>query len=238
VAASARTLGLEVTLIEATPTPLARALAPQIGHWIAGLHRERGIDVRLATTVENVALGAGSVRLGLSDGTAVAADTVLVAAGTAPATEWLAASGLGPGPIPTDAGGRTALPGVYAAGDAACFPDPYLGRSVPTQHWEAAVRQGAAVARAIVGLQPAEPVPPMFWSDQHGRRIQLVGHAPPRCEIELDGDPADGGPFAAWITHAGQPAAALLVDRPDALPRARRWIATAHPSTTATRRAA
>jgi len=229
VASSARALGLDVTLIEAAPTPLARALPPALGQWIARLHRERGVDVRLATTVKRVAVRRRIAILGLSDGSTVSADTMLVAAGTVPATGWLAASGLGPGPIPTDHGGRTRFPGVYAAGDAACFPDPYFGERAATQHWEAAVRQGTAVARAIVGLEPSEPVPPMFWSDQHGRRIQLVGHAPPQCEIELDGDPEGGEPFTAWISRGGLPAAALLVNCPDALPRARRWIARAHP---------
>ncbi len=238
VASSARALGLEVTLIEAAPTPLGRALPPALGRWMARLHRGHGVDVRLARSVERVEVRRRTATLQLSDGSTVRADTVLVAAGTAPATEWLAASGLGPGSIPTDRGGRTRLPGVYAAGDAACFPDPYLGERAPTQHWEAAVRQGAAVARSIVGLEPSAPVPPMFWSDQHGQRIQLVGHAPPQCEIELDGDPESGEPFTAWIRRGGLPAAALLVNRPDALPRARRWIAGAHPSAEEALRAA
>ncbi|MFZ1154168.1 MAG: FAD-dependent oxidoreductase, partial [Solirubrobacteraceae bacterium] len=227
VAASARALGLDVTLIEATATPLARALPPTLGLWIAGLHREHGIDVRLATTVERVALRGDTARLELSDGTTIGADTVLVAAGTTPATGWLPASSFGAGPIPTDPGGRTIFPHVYAAGDAACFPDPYLGKRVPTQHWEAAARQGATVARTIIGLEPTPPGPSMFWSDQHGHRIQLVGNAPPDCKIDYHGDPAAGKPFAAWITRGGRPAGALLVDRPDALPGARRWIANA-----------
>ncbi len=226
VASSARALGLQVTLIEAAPTPLERALPPALGRWIAELHRGRGVDVRLATAVQRVRVRAGVATLECSDGSAVSAETLLVAAGTAPATEWLAASGLGPGPITTDDCGRTRVPDVYAAGDAACFPDPYRGEPVATQHWEAAVRQGTAVARAIVGLEPSEPVPPMFWSDQHGRRIQLVGHAPSGCQIELDGDRDGGGPFVAWIRRGELPAAALLVDRPDALPQARRWIGT------------
>lgn len=238
VASSARSLGLDVTLIEAAPTPLARALPPALGHWIARMHRQHGMDVRLATSVERVGVHRRLATLKLSDGSTVSADTVLVAAGTAPATEWLAASGLGPGPIHTDRGGRTRFPGIYAAGDAACFPDLYLGERTPTPHWEAAARQGAAVARAIIGLKPSEPVPSMFWSDQHGRRIQLVGHAPPQCEIEFDGDTESGEPFTAWIRRNGLPMAALLVNRPDALPRARRWIADAHPSTREALRAA
>ncbi len=229
VAAAARALGWDVTLIEAATTPLARALPPLLGGWIAELHRRHGVEVRLASTVQRVSLRGRRARLRLADATTVTADALLVAAGTEPATEWLAGSGLGPGSIFTDATGHTKLPGVYAAGDAACFPDPHLRQRIPTQHWEAAARQGAAVAHAVCGLRAPSPVPAMFWSDQHGHRIQLVGHAPPDCEIELDGDPAEGGPFAAWITHTGSPAGALLVDRPDALARARRWIADSQP---------
>jgi len=238
VASAARALGVEVTLIEAAQTPLARALPPTLGRWLAGLHRAHGVDVRLATSVERVRVRGRIATLELSDGGAVSADTVLVAVGTVPATDWLATSGLAPGSVLTDRCGRTRWPDVYAAGDAACFPDPYLGERVPTQHWEAAVRQGTAVARAILDLEPPDPVPPMFWSDQHSRRIQLVGHTPPQCEIELDGERADTEPFVAWITRAGVPAAALLVNRPDVLPQARTWIAAAHPSEKGALRAA
>lgn len=230
VAAAARALGREVTLIEAADTPLARVLPPALGSWIAYLHRLHGVDVRLSTSVERLALQEGGARLQLSDASELHADSVLVAVGASPATEWLASTGIAPGALNTDAGGRTALPGVYAAGDAACFPNPHLGRAVPSQHWEAAVRQGVAVARSIVGLAPAPPAPSMFWSDQHGHRIQLVGHAPPDGAIEFDGDPAAGGSFAAWISQDGRPRGALLVDRPHALPDARARIAGAESS--------
>jgi NADPH-dependent 2,4-dienoyl-CoA reductase/sulfur reductase-like enzyme len=225
VAAAARALGREVTLIEAADRPLARVLPRPLGAWMAYLHRLHGVDVRLASAVERVALREGRARLRLSDAGELEADTVLLAAGVSPATDWLASTGIAAGAVRTDAGGRTALPGVYAAGDAACFPDPYLGQAVPSQHWEAAVRQGVAVARSIVGLPPAPAAPSMFWSDQHGHRIQFVGHAPADCEIELDGDPGAGQDFVAWISRGGRTRGALLVDRPQALPAARARIA-------------
>lgn len=251
VASSARALGLEVTMIEAGATPLGRALPPKLGHWLARLHREQGVDVRMETCVRAVGLSGAEVKLDLSDQTTVRAENLLIAVGSVPATEWLAGSGLGPGAIHTDRGGHTRLPEVYAAGDAACFPDPHSGKRSPTPHWEAAVRQGMAVAHSIVGMRPREPVPPMFWSDQYGRRIQFVGDAPAECEIELDYGVSErletahietrlanspGAPLAAWIRHNGRPVAAMLVNRPGALGQARQWIADGTPGET--RRAA
>lgn len=225
VAASARSLGLEVTLLEAGSTPLERALPPVLGRWIATLHRSRGVDVRLGRTVGSLQQSHDAVRLSLDDGTRIEAETVLVAAGTTPTTEWLTGSGLGPGTIETDAMGRTALPDVFAAGDAASFPDPFLDAHLPSQHWESAVRQATVVAHAILGREAPPRVPSMFWSDQHGRRIQMVGHAPALCSIEFDGSPARAEPFAAWISGPRGAAAVMLVDRPDLLPGARRWVA-------------
>jgi 3-phenylpropionate/trans-cinnamate dioxygenase ferredoxin reductase component len=225
VASSASSLGVNVTVVEAAAAPLGRALPPQLGSWLAGLHRRHGVDVRLATTIERLdRRAAGGARLTLSDGGALRADTVLLAAGTAPATEWLASSPLGPGAVVTDAGGRTSLAGVFAAGDAASYPDPHTGEHRPSQHWEAAARQGATVARTILGLAPCPAQPPMFWTDQHGLRIQLVGHAPADCTIELDGE-LDGEDFAAWLVAGGLTTAAMLVNRPRALPLARARIA-------------
>ncbi len=225
VASAARKLGLQVTLLEAATTPLERALPPLLGSWIADLHRANDIDVRLGRTVGEAHESDSGVSLLLSDGETLEAQTVLVAAGTTPATEWLAGSGLGPRAIETDREGRTGIPDVFAAGDVASFPDPFLGERLPSQHWEAAARQGAAVAHGILGTDPPAPVPAMFWSDQHGRRIQMVGHAPENCSIAIDGSLSKGEPFAAWISGPAGPAAVMLVDRPDLLPGARRWVA-------------
>ncbi|MGN6372310.1 MAG: NAD(P)/FAD-dependent oxidoreductase [Solirubrobacteraceae bacterium] len=228
VASSALSLGLEVTLIEAGATPLARVLPASLGRWMATLHRRHGIDVRLATTVTRLSPHDRTARLALSDGSTVTADTVLIATGTVAATDWLASSPLGQGLIPTDAAGRTVLSDVYAAGDAACFPDPYTGEQIATPHWEAAARQGTAVARAIVGLPVQPALPAMFWTDQHGHRIQLVGHAQPDSDIHLNGNASDDEPFAARLTHHGHPSGVLLLDQPELLPAAREWITSEH----------
>ena len=122
-----------------------------------------------------------------------------------------------------DPQGRTAAPDVYAAGDAALVYEPALARQLRTEHWEAAARQGAAAARAMLGLEPARTPLPSFWSDQHGIRIQYVGRAGEADRIAIDGDPGSRD-FEATFTKAGVPVAALLVGRPRALADARRRV--------------
>ena len=122
-----------------------------------------------------------------------------------------------------DDGGRTALPDVYAAGDAARPYDAALGAHVRTEHWEAAGRQGQAAARAMLGLDVPAPGPGSFWSDQYGLRIQYVGHAPHADEVTLDGDPRERD-FTALFRRGGHVVAGLLVGRPRALPELRRTV--------------
>jgi NADPH-dependent 2,4-dienoyl-CoA reductase/sulfur reductase-like enzyme len=140
-----------------------------------------------------------------------------------PATAWLSGSGLDNDGVIVDPEGRSAAPGVYAAGDAASVYDRALARHVRTDHWDAAARQGAAAARAIIGIAPAPEPPPSFWSDQYGVRVQYVGRAEDADRVEIDGDPADRD-FQAELTRAGSPVAFLLVGRPRALPEARRRL--------------
>lgn len=223
VASVARSLGVEVTLIEAAPAPLARAMPAALGIWLAEMHRRAGVGVVLERAVDHVAQHGGEIELTLSDRHTVNADLVLVATGTVPATEWLAGSGLRPGAILVDTAGRAEIPGIHAAGDAACYPDPISGRHTPTPHWEAAALQGATVARTILGVASPVPAPPMFWSDQHGVRIQFVGHAEPADRLVFDGD-RERRDFTAWLMAGERAVGAMLVGRPRALPEVRRRI--------------
>ena len=150
--------------------------------------------------------------------------------GTEPATGWLESTGLGDRGVPVDATGATAIPGVYAAGDASRPFDPHLGAHVRTEHWEAAARQGAAAARAMLGLATPPGPLPSFWSDQHGIRIQYLGHTRGADGMTIDGDPQDRD-FTATFTRRGRPIGALLVGRPHALPELRRQLA--QPTTSA-----
>ena len=229
VAATARGLGVDVTLIEAAPVPLAHVLGERLGGGFASLHREAGVRVELGAAVAEArppgAAAPGSIAslpvagglpveaLVLADARAVEVDVVLVGVGVVPETRWLAGSPLAGDGVPVDDGARTVVPHVYAAGDVA-----------HGHHWEPAARMGAAAARSILGL-PAVPSPPeSFWSDQYGVRIHLVGEAAGADSIAVDGEPA-ARDFTAVLRRRGALVGALLVGRPRELPVWRRHLA-------------
>jgi NADPH-dependent 2,4-dienoyl-CoA reductase/sulfur reductase-like enzyme len=179
--------------------------------------------LRLGVGVE----GLHSDRLGrarsvaLSDGTEVRCDAALVGIGAEPADELL---GGGTAGIPTDAAGRTELPGVYACGDVAAAWRPSRQAHVRIEHWTNAARQGGAVADAILGRDAAgAEEPPFFWSDQFGLRLQYVGDAVGHATVELDGSPEA---FRAdYLDREGRLLAALAVNRPHEVGALRRALA-------------
>lgn len=223
IAATARGLGVEVTLVEAAPTPLGGLLGPVLGGWFAALHEAEGVDVRLGTHIDAVRGNGRIEELVLSDGARVACDAVVVGVGVAPATAWLAGSGLEPDGVHVDAAGRTRLPGVFSAGDAAREVDPRTGAIERCEHWEAAARSGTAAGRAMLGLEPRPAPSPSFWSDQYGVRIQAVGHLPGADGMRLDGE-LHSRDFTALLTRGERVTGALLVGRPRDLPRVRKLI--------------
>jgi NADPH-dependent 2,4-dienoyl-CoA reductase/sulfur reductase-like enzyme len=224
VAATARRLGAEVTMIEAAAVPLISVLGPELGGWFARLHEAEGVEV-LTNCTATRCLGKGRIEaLRLSSGRTITTDHVLVGVGVEPDVGWLAGSGLaGPRGVPVDPDGRTRVDGVMAIGDAAATFDPSAGGHVPGSHWEAAGRQAVRAARAILGLEPGPAPLTSFWTDQYGIRIQYLGHARLADSLEIDGDPA-GRSFTATFLRAGAPVAALIVGRPRALPAVRKLI--------------
>jgi len=185
VAATCRGRGLEVTLVEAMPVPLERALGAAMGEVCARVHVEHGVDVRLGTGVEKLETITVDgidrvVGVHLTDGTLVEADVVVVGIGVTVNTGWLEGSGLtlDDGIVCDDT--LLAAPGVAAAGDIARYYSHRFDRSFRIEHWEHAIAGGEAAARRLLAEQRGEaptifdPVP-WFWSDQYDRKIQLSG---------------------------------------------------------------
>jgi 3-phenylpropionate/trans-cinnamate dioxygenase ferredoxin reductase subunit len=224
VAAAAARAGVHTTIVEAAAAPLQALVGTAVGGWFADLHRAHGVEVVLDAQITAVT-GVERVEwVTLSDRRHLPCDHVVAGIGVEPDLAWLAGSGLDPAGMRVDADGRSDAPDVFAAGDAAATYDPVLRRHVPGGHWESAGRQGAAAARAMLGLDAPRSSPASFWSDLYDTRVQYLGHAPLADRTTVDGDPA-GRDFSVTFTRAGMPVAVLLVGRPHQLPHARALLA-------------
>jgi NADPH-dependent 2,4-dienoyl-CoA reductase/sulfur reductase-like enzyme len=209
VAATCRSRGHDVTIVEPFAQPLLRVVGPTIGAAVADLHRAHGVDVRLGVGVEAI-LGDGRVEaVRLGDGSTVAADVVVVGIGVVPNTAWLEGSGL-----PVEDGvvaDATCLvaPGIVACGDVARWNSPRYGL-VRIEHWDNAVEMGRAAGRRLLATEDEaevyDPVP-WFWSDQYDVRIQVAGRAEGEMTV-VDGSIADGK-FVALYGAGGQVRGAL-----------------------------
>lgn len=213
-----------MTVVEAAPLPLGGALGERVGTWLAGLHREHGVDLSLGAALTGVQGDRRVEALVLADGRSLPCEVVLCAVGAAPATGWLGGSGLPAEGIPVDAAGRTDLPDVWAAGDVARPYDHAVGAHVAGDHWEAAAREGAAAARSMLGLAPAAPPLPGFWSDQHRVRLQCVGRPWLADRVEVRAA-SSGHELAADFSRGGRLIAGVLAGLPHELPALRRRVA-------------
>jgi 3-phenylpropionate/trans-cinnamate dioxygenase ferredoxin reductase subunit len=179
VAATCRGRGLDVTLLEALPVPLAHALGPRVGAVCADLQRDHGVDVRLGAGVRSIAGGERVERVHLVDGTVIEADVVVVGVGVQPCTEWLEGSGLTlDNGVVCDAT-CLAAPGVVAAGDVARWPNPAFDRALMrVEHWENAIEMGGYAARRLLALRRTRRSPGSGRISTTGRSSSPGGSAP------------------------------------------------------------
>jgi NADPH-dependent 2,4-dienoyl-CoA reductase/sulfur reductase-like enzyme len=187
VAATARALGVEVTMLESAPVPLALAVGEDAGRFLTRLHRDHGVRIHTGAVVTEIT--AAGVRL--ADGTHIPADDVLVAVGSVPNTDWLTGSGL------TVHNGLVcdeycaAAPGVYGVGDVARWHNPLFGTDMRIEHRTNAAEQGMAVAHNLLNREAPKPFAPVpyFWSDQYDVKIQAYGYLRDHDEVlVLDSD--------------------------------------------------
>jgi NADPH-dependent 2,4-dienoyl-CoA reductase/sulfur reductase-like enzyme len=228
VAATARTRGVEVTLVEALPVPLGRVLGDEMGMVCADLHRDHGVDLRLGVGVDGFE-GSGRVeQVVLADGSSVRADIVVVGVGVAPNTAWLDDSGLtlADGVVCDET--MLAAPGVVAAGDVARWRNELFDEVMRVEHWDNAVAQGyAAALRLLAGDGPGEPfIPvPWFWSDQYDRKIQVSGRPSPHDEVRVVDGSIEERKFAALYRKGNRLVAVLGFNRPRLVMQYSRLIA-------------
>lgn len=224
VAATARQKGCAVTVLEGGPAPLIRGLGAEMGEAVASVHARNGVSVRCGVQVAAIEGHDGTVTgVRLADGSVAPADVVVVGVGVSPATEWLDDSGLSlRDGIVCDATLNAGVPGVYAAGDCARWPNlAFEGHDdveMRVEHWTNAAEQGAAAARNLLAVARGEqPQPyrsvPFFWSDQFDSRIQFVGRAHGGDDVHVFAGSTDGA-FAALYGWEGRLRGALGVSMP------------------------
>ncbi|WP_067904453.1 NAD(P)/FAD-dependent oxidoreductase [Nocardia vaccinii] len=215
VAAGARKRGLDVTVLEALPTPLVRAIGERMGAACAALHERNGTRLLCGVGVNGLEGNGRVERVTLTDGTSIEADLVVVGIGASPATGWLAGSGLQlDNGIVCDETLCTGADRVYAAGDVARWRNPLFERLMRLEHWTSAAEQGALAARNALDPEAAKPYQtvPYFWSDWYDSRIQFVG-VPTADEIEIvDGDPETDGRWVALYREGERLCGALTLN--------------------------
>lgn len=233
VASSCRTLGLEVTVVDMLPLPLA-PLGARAGEVVRALHEAHGVQVRLGTGVAGFEGGPSVTGVRLSDGTTVDADVVVVGIGVVPNTHWLDGSGL-----ELDDGvvcDQTCLAvggdgRVAAVGDVARWEHPRYGSS-RVEHWTNAGEQAAHVAKALMqGPEAAGPFGPVpyFWSDQFGTKLQFVGTCGHDDDFEIVEGSVEDGRWVAAYGRDGLTVAALCVGWPARLAPWQTLVANAAP---------
>jgi 3-phenylpropionate/trans-cinnamate dioxygenase ferredoxin reductase component len=191
VASSARALGLDVTVVEPQPAPMARAVGAAVGPAFVAVHRANGTALRCGVGITEV-VGRDRVEaVRLSDGSVLPCDLLVVGVGVVPNVEWLAGSGLRlDDGLVCDEHLCAGPPDVHAAGDVARWTDRRTGTRVRGQQWMLAVEQARHVAARLTGDAPDAPFTSSayFWSHQYGHHFQFAGTPQARQTRVLRGD--------------------------------------------------
>ena len=187
-AAALRARKLEVAVVAPDQTPLSHVLGPEVGKFLRGVHEEHGVVFHLGQHVKSIGDKDVVLSNGSSDGTRLEAELVVVGIGVRPLTALAESAGLAiDRGIKVDAHLATSVPGIYAAGDVARFPDAVSGQAVRIEHWVVAQRMGQTAARNILGQRQTFASAPFFWSVHYDLQINYVGHAERWDRVDIHG---------------------------------------------------
>jgi 3-phenylpropionate/trans-cinnamate dioxygenase ferredoxin reductase subunit len=199
VAASARQLGADVSVIERSSVPLERVLGPEVGAVYRDIHVDHGVEFLSGAGVEAFE-GSGRVeRVRTSEGRTLDCDAVVVGVGVVPRTELAEAAGVDvDNGVLVDERLRTSAENVFAAGDLANHDHPLFGR-LRVEHWANALNQGPAAARSMLGDENPYDRVPYFFSDQYEVGMEYSGYATDWDEVVFRGDVAAREFIAFWL---------------------------------------
>jgi NADPH-dependent 2,4-dienoyl-CoA reductase/sulfur reductase-like enzyme/nitrite reductase/ring-hydroxylating ferredoxin subunit len=185
VAAALRARDIEVHVVGLEQRPMERVLGAEMGDFVRALHEEHGVIFHLGDTVNAI----DGKRAGLKSGGVIEADLVVIGVGVRPRLALVEKAGLAVDRgVKVDAYLETSVPGIYAAGDIARWPDRHSGENIRVEHWVVAERQGQTAACNMLGQREEFDAVPFFWSQHYDVPINYVGHAEKWDEIAIDGD--------------------------------------------------
>lgn len=214
-AATARAMGIDVIVVQATDAVCSRSLPPAVSQWLLHLHQQRGVRFCLRETVQSVRVAGGQVEIELASGLHLSGDRLVVGIGNLPNSELAAAAGLATNDgIMVDQVGRTDDDRIFAAGDVAAFPCTFARKTVRRESWANAQNQAIAVARTAMGLDATYEQLPWLWSDQYGINIQIAGLPEEGTRTVFKAGPGeDGGSWLA-LDECGLPVGAVSAADP------------------------
>lgn len=214
VAASLRQRRLDVAVVAPEKRPLERVMGPELGAFIQQIHEEHDVVFHLGHTVGEI----GRDFVILDDGRRIDADFVVAGVGVRPRVDLARTAGLEvDNGVVVDEFLETSVPGIFAAGDVARWPDPLTREMIRVEHWVLAERQGQAAARNMLGEREPFAEAPFFWSQHYDAVIAYVGHAARWDRIQLDGDPAAKDCTATFVRDGKRTAVATIFRDLDSL---------------------
>jgi 3-phenylpropionate/trans-cinnamate dioxygenase ferredoxin reductase subunit len=213
VAASASTLGCDVTVVELADRVMARSVSPAVSRFAENYHRGKGVRIICSAQISGVSASSGRAVVELGNGERLEADVVIVGVGAEPVTELAQEAGLRvDNGILVDRYTRTSDPDIHAAGDVARFESVRHERHVRTEHWRHAIDQAAIAARVMAGGNDCYIEQPWVWSDQYDLNIQIIGESHGDTEV-IRGN-TDAAPFVAFQLRNGRLIGAISVNQP------------------------
>lgn len=208
-AAALRARQVEVDIVSVEHVPFDRVFGIALGEHIKKLHEKKGVRFHLGC----VASGFDGSAITTTARERIEADFVLVGIGVQPRLHVARCAGaeLDNGVI-VDSSMQTSIPGIYAAGDIAAYPDPASGERMRIEHWVVAERQGEVAAANMLGIKRHFDSAPFFWSEQFGTAIRYVGHASKWDQVLVDGD-IDSDSFVIRYFNEGVHCATATIGR-------------------------
>lgn len=225
VAAVARSMGLEVTILEAMERVMARVVAPEVSDFYAQEHRAAGVTIECGCAVAGFE---GSSRLEAvisQDGRSYPCDLAIVGIGVVPNTELAANAGLEvANGIVVDEYTATSADNVFAAGDCTDHPNPLLGARIRLESVANAIEQAKAAALNILGQPTRYEHLPWFWSDQYDLKLQIVGLANGPADVVIRGDAAERSFSAFYLDERERVVAVDAINQPKVFMAAKKIV--------------